>query len=940
MDVVVALKKLYQLQYNKHGYQPIIKLIRLKVLEKEDGFDKKQKFRRIPIADIFKGKYWKMPIRKVLVEGDAGIGKTTLCNIVSEGWANGKLYQQFDLLLHLPLRNKELISAASFSELLRKLSPSTAVSDSVKMGKEKILVVADGWEELAEALQSKKSFLYRLLFGDIPSVSVILTSRRNSFHSYGYFDRFVELCGFNEESIDMYVQSRFSSDQEKANLLLNKLKCLPLVKSLCSIPLNCAMICNLWQYHPGEAFHTNITVTELYAKSVLISILKNMQKSGNYVTFSEIADLDALPEGIQHRFLLLCKLAFVAITNCQVVFTHQDLINFFPRVETGDILPFGLVQLNDSISYGETYSFPHLSLQEYLATLYIVKQPISMNEQLKLLMKLNHRGMMIWRFYSGIVFGRREPIENLSQIQSNIIEMNVLPYTSSLEAKSLHNLSHFALEANNKEFDNGVNQYITNECYVCHLASAYDCAAMLYIITVIDNCEVVITSCNSGIRADQVLTLADNLANKCGSIQIKELYLAHDKLSDECLSYFFHQGISAFKALEKLCLSGNSIKTRGMTSIMSLMDICSGTLTQLDLSHNILDILEIQMLTDIVGRLSKLQELFLKRSLSHDADLDLLYLPKLLRTILSNCHDFSKLDMSDNNLGSPGLSTLFRSNVFGWQNIHLAMNDNKIDDNFLESLDGFHLPRRLELRENSIHESGLCFLAYGVRTGKLLMHESTELFLDSNPLDLKGALAISKTLSTSCCLLSRLSLSNCNLTTVGDSFLHSEKFSSQVVEGIGRQLHHMAQNDTLIWLNLDDNNFTGQGIHILIGFLHLCPRLKWLSTNSCGITSDDFIELIVKLSGYKSSSTHTKICEELQSWYLGNNKIDSYALSIVLDQLPSLFPSIQVCDGFYLHDNPISISMMEHLQIKLKNCKDEHSVASQWTEPHEGMYHL
>ena len=49
----------------------------------------------------------KKPVRKVLVEGDAGIGKTTLCTSVSEDWANGKLFQQFELLLLLPLRQKK-----------------------------------------------------------------------------------------------------------------------------------------------------------------------------------------------------------------------------------------------------------------------------------------------------------------------------------------------------------------------------------------------------------------------------------------------------------------------------------------------------------------------------------------------------------------------------------------------------------------------------------------------------------------------------------------------------------------------------------------------------------------------------------------------------------------------------------------------------------------
>ena len=35
------------------------------------------------------------PVRKILVEGDAGIGKSTLSIAVSDDWVNEKLFQQF-----------------------------------------------------------------------------------------------------------------------------------------------------------------------------------------------------------------------------------------------------------------------------------------------------------------------------------------------------------------------------------------------------------------------------------------------------------------------------------------------------------------------------------------------------------------------------------------------------------------------------------------------------------------------------------------------------------------------------------------------------------------------------------------------------------------------------------------------------------------------------
>ena len=70
--------------------------------------------KRTPLAygNLFKVESGKRPVRKVLVEGDAGIGKTILCTALSEGWACGNLLQQFELLLCLPLHHKEIASFA------------------------------------------------------------------------------------------------------------------------------------------------------------------------------------------------------------------------------------------------------------------------------------------------------------------------------------------------------------------------------------------------------------------------------------------------------------------------------------------------------------------------------------------------------------------------------------------------------------------------------------------------------------------------------------------------------------------------------------------------------------------------------------------------------------------------------------------------------------
>ena len=78
------------------------KLIRLELVQRENGEGhsiqrgkEDKNVKRIPLAygDIFKEENGREKVRKILVEGDAGIGKTTLSLSLSEDWACGELFQ-------------------------------------------------------------------------------------------------------------------------------------------------------------------------------------------------------------------------------------------------------------------------------------------------------------------------------------------------------------------------------------------------------------------------------------------------------------------------------------------------------------------------------------------------------------------------------------------------------------------------------------------------------------------------------------------------------------------------------------------------------------------------------------------------------------------------------------------------------------------------------
>ena len=377
------------------------KLVRLELVEREKGEGYSAKLqrgkedryggregktvKRTPLAygDIFKVESGKRTVRKVLVEGDAGIGKTTLCVAASEDWANGKLFQQFELVLHLPLRMKAVALAGTLPKLFQLLHSCEDVCDSVasflkKTEGKSVLIIADGWDELSEAERQSDSFLYQLLFEMFPFISVIVTSRPSasaSFHRLSCIDRFVEVQGFSKDHIVEYIQSEFASDQEKAGRLLEQLEYNPLIESVCSVPLNCAIVCHLWR-----TLEENLptTMTELYTKIILNLVLQNICKIDSYKSVLSLPNFESLPADLQQPWWLLCEFAYQTLEKDQLIFSQEELAKFFPRglALSGNILFFGLLQSAESIfdiGCGTSFHFLHLTFQEYLAALHLAK---------------------------------------------------------------------------------------------------------------------------------------------------------------------------------------------------------------------------------------------------------------------------------------------------------------------------------------------------------------------------------------------------------------------------------------------------------------------------------------------------------------------------------------------------------------------------------------
>ena len=946
-----SLKKKYKCRLiNREKQWPCrqsSKLVQLQLVHREGSSTSIQggkEDKRTPLAycDLFKGESGKAePVRKVLVEGDAGIGKTTLTISLSEDWACDKFFTEFELVLLLPLRHEKVASAGSLAELLKLLHSSPSVCESVSSyleeeEAEKVLVIADGWDELSECKRKKGSFLYQLLFEQFPFMSIIVTSRPSasaSLHSLPILDRFVDIKGFNNDDIKEYIQSEFASDKEKAKRLLEQLDDNPVIESVCSVPLNCAIVCHLWDTLE-EALPS--TMTQLYARIILHVTCRNLRKLPAYGPTFSMASFNDLPEGSQQSWWLLCEFAFKALEKDQIVFSKQELVEFLPEGDE-QLLCFGLLQSVETVldvTCVVSFNFLHLTFMEYLAALHLSTQPL--DSCLEILR--HNRFAMVARFLFGICFSNKENTRFVNEAIQCVAGLQKL------------SVCHCALEAQNDFVTGEAIQFLMTKSSIFvggefgSPRNSHDCAAVLYVIASMQECSGLTISFNScSVRENQIVLLTESLGSRHGKLQVDQLILRGNKLTDKTVSYLFNRASAAFQSLKHLDLRDNSIGAESIKSITAALAKSSSSgcsLLRLFLSANPLGVSGLQALNNAVcgGVLSNLDWLDLSGSLTSETDDNASWLTTFGEGLSVHCPHLQRLDLSNSKLGVSGATALSRV-VSRLQHhstcdssvqdplSYILLNQTRLGDKglcaFVDSLESVCHFQELLLNDNDIHTTGVSRLADAFCSGKVVL--KGQLHLSDNAIGLEGALAVGKMLNSNHSQFTRLNLSSCKLTTAGGELPITDPLnnvSSEVLKDVGQQLCQMHQSNTITSLNMDGNSFTGNSINILVAFMYLCPCLNYLHTINCEITSNDLIQLFHSLSSLKCSSP--SLCNRLETWVFASNRICDRGISALIEHLPSLFPSLGCSWGYVLlYNNPaVSNGMEKKLEDKVKRRRE------------------
>jgi Ran GTPase-activating protein (RanGAP) involved in mRNA processing and transport len=223
-----------------------------------------------------------------------------------------------------------------------------------------------------------------------------------------------------------------------------------------------------------------------------------------------------------------------------------------------------------------------------------------------------------------------------------------------------------------------------------------------------------------------------------------------------------------------------------------------------------------------------------------------------------------------------------------------------------------HKPGELCLGNNGIQGAGISYLAENVCTGRLQVSIYENFSLANNPLGLEGVVDVVKILTSDHFCALNIDLSGCQLTTAGGSATNHDLNAVGVQQLICNQQQWKTRSLINANIVIDNNNFRGEGVHILATFMYIYPKnLGKLSCRSCGITSNDLKQLLVLLSELNL------IFSRFSKWDLSDNDLDDDGVSALIQHL-LMFPSLW-CDGITLDGNiQISPGMVKTLKEELK----------------------
>uniref|UniRef100_A0A6Q2WSW3 NACHT domain-containing protein n=1 Tax=Esox lucius TaxID=8010 RepID=A0A6Q2WSW3_ESOLU len=326
------------------------------------------------------------PIRTVLTKGVAGIGKTVSVQKFILDWAEGKANQDVQFVFPLSFREFNLMKSDELSliQLINHFSVETNKARISNYNKYKVLFIFDGLDECRLPLdfQNNKSccdvtestsvdvLLTNLIKRNLlPSALLWITTRPAAANQIpsGCVDLVTEVRGFNDPQKDEYFRKRFS-DEDLANRIISHIKTSRSLHIMCHIPVFCWIVATILEFllTTDDKVELPKTLTDMYSHFLVFqSTHRNVKYDGKKETDRHWN---------KKSILTLGKLAFQQLQKGNLIFYEEDLKECGIDINEASVYSGVCTQIfkeECGLNQDKVFCFVHLSIQEFLAAVYV-----------------------------------------------------------------------------------------------------------------------------------------------------------------------------------------------------------------------------------------------------------------------------------------------------------------------------------------------------------------------------------------------------------------------------------------------------------------------------------------------------------------------------------------------------------------------------------------
>ncbi|XP_067456452.1 NLR family CARD domain-containing protein 3-like isoform X5 [Thunnus thynnus] len=670
------------------------------------------------------------PIRTVLTMGIAGIGKTVLTQKFMLDWSEGKANQDIQLLFSVPFRELNLLKneKQSLMELLCNFSPDLKESGIKDLKVHKVLFILDGLDEYrlplnfegnerccdATQAASVDVLLTNLIAGNLlPEANLWITTRPAAASCIPpqYVDRVTEIRGFNNRQKEQYFHKKIE-DENLAKRVIANIESARSLYIMCHVPVFCwissIVLGNMCAKAGGGKMPK--TLTQMY-----IHFLAH-QTTKKHVKYGKEQELDA--QGNDKVIMSLGKLAFQQLEKGNLIFYEEDLRDCGIDVKEASVHSgvFTQVFREEFCMQQKVFCFVHLSVQEFLAALYVhvmykvsgvnlmispeqMTQTTPVSELHKAavdraLQSNNGHLDLFLRFLLGLSLDSSQALLKGMKIQVETCDSQsheeTIKYIKERISQTLHpekyiNLFHCLNELNDHSLVEEIQSYMeSDQDSVMDERSEAQWAALVFVLLTSPEkpeeiqlrkycrTEEGLKKLLPAIKASKSAMLNDcNLTADCCEIlsstlssnsnKLNHLNLSDNNLQDSGIKLLCTGLKSEHCRLKSLRLNRCSLTQRCCEDLASVLSCPSSPLRELDLSDNDIRDSGVQLLCTGLGNVGcKLETIRL--SFCNITEKGCGFLASAVKTNLSH---LGELDLSYNHLGESGVKLIYEAREEG-----------------------------------------------------------------------------------------------------------------------------------------------------------------------------------------------------------------------------------------------------------------------------------